>query len=152
MLILLQKLCKLNGRGGDNLIEQDTIRLLRECDAGVKMGIEAINEVLDKVSDDRLKQILTKSKHSHGKLDENLQQLLDKYGDEGKNPPAMVQGMSKIKTEIMLTVMPNDSKAAKLITDGCHMGVDSLNKYLNQYKAADEDSKIIANELIALVG
>ena len=50
------------------MIEQDTIRLLRECDAGVKMGIEAINEVLDKVSDDRLKQILTQSKHSHDKL------------------------------------------------------------------------------------
>ena len=132
------------------MIEQDTIRLLRECDAGVKMGIEAINEVLDKVSDDRLKQILTQSKQDHDKLDTRLQQLLDKYGDEGKNPPAMAQGMSKIKTEIMLTVMPNDSTAAKLITDGCHMGVDSLNKYLNQYKAADEDSKNIAKELIAL--
>ena len=31
------------------MIEQDTIRLLRECDAGVKMGIAAIDEVLSDV-------------------------------------------------------------------------------------------------------
>ena len=29
------------------MVEQDTIRLLRECDAGVKMGISSIDDVLD---------------------------------------------------------------------------------------------------------
>lgn len=29
------------------MIESDTIKLLRECDAGIKMGIESINEVLN---------------------------------------------------------------------------------------------------------
>ena len=28
------------------MIEQDTVRLLRECDAGVQMGMEAIDEVI----------------------------------------------------------------------------------------------------------
>ena len=27
------------------MIESDTIKLLRECDAGIKMGIESINEI-----------------------------------------------------------------------------------------------------------
>jgi len=31
------------------MIEQDTIKLLRECDAGVKMGVSSIDEVLDHV-------------------------------------------------------------------------------------------------------
>ena len=114
------------------------------------MGISAINQVQGSVADDNLRQILAQSKHSHDKLDARLQQLLDKYGDEGKNPSAMAKNMSRLKTGVMLAVMPNDATAAKLITDGCHMGVDSLNKYLNQYKAADEDSKNIAKELIAL--
>ena len=29
------------------MIEQDTIKLLRECDAGIKMGVSSIDEVLD---------------------------------------------------------------------------------------------------------
>ena len=31
------------------MVEQDTIRLLRECDAGVKMGVSSIEDVLDNV-------------------------------------------------------------------------------------------------------
>ena len=39
---------------------------------------------------------------------------------------------------------------ADLMTDGCNMGVKSLNKYLNKYGAADEKSKDIAKKLINL--
>ena len=31
------------------MIEQDTIKLLRECDAGVKMGISSIDDVMEHV-------------------------------------------------------------------------------------------------------
>ena len=31
------------------MIEQDTIKLLRECDAGVKMGVDSIDDVLGEV-------------------------------------------------------------------------------------------------------
>ena len=67
------------------MIEQDTIKLLRECDAGVKMGVASIDEVLDKVSSQKLKLILQKCKKEHEKIDRDLQKLLDKYKDEGKD-------------------------------------------------------------------
>jgi len=44
----------------------------------------------------------------------------------------------------------SDATAADLLTDGCNMGVKSLNRYLNQYKSADEVSKDIAKRLINL--
>ncbi len=44
----------------------------------------------------------------------------------------------------------SDGTIADLMTDGCNMGVKSLNRYLNQYKAADEVSKDIAKRLINL--
>ena len=31
------------------MVEQDTIKLLRECDAGIKMGVSSIDDVLDYV-------------------------------------------------------------------------------------------------------
>ena len=40
------------------MIEQDTIRLLRECDSGVKMGVSAIDEVLDYTRSELLKRSL----------------------------------------------------------------------------------------------
>ena len=132
------------------MIEQDTIRLLRECDAGVQMGVKSIDDVLDYVHSEQLRKYLTDCKKEHQKLDKEIQQLLAKYKDEGKDPNPMAQGMSWMKTNIKLIMHESDSTIADLMTDGCNMGVKSLNKYLNQYKAADEVSKDITNRLINL--
>ncbi|MGN0963672.1 MAG: hypothetical protein ACI4PP_08845 [Clostridia bacterium] len=132
------------------MVEQDTIRLLRECDAGIHMGISAIDEVLDEVSGDSLKQSLRESRSRHEYLQDEIDHLLAKYRDEGKDPSPMTQGMSWLKTRAKLAADPSDETVADLMSDGCHMGVKSLSRYLNQYKAADETSKDIAKRLISL--
>lgn len=132
------------------MIEKDTIRLLRECDSGVKMGVKSINDVLSYVKSDELEQHLIHCRDEHEKLGSEMQQLLDKYHDEGKNPSPIATGMSWIKTNVKLVMNDSDHVVADLITDGCNMGVKSLSKYLNQYKAADEVSKDITKRLIHL--
>ena len=132
------------------VIEEDTIKLLRECDAGIKMGVEAIDEVIQYVNSPELKQYLEKNKSDHEKLKSELQKLLDEYHDDGKEPNAMAKSMSWLKTNVKLAVNESDKTIADLITDGCNMGVKSLNRYLNQYEAADETSKDIAKQLISL--
>lgn len=132
------------------MIEQDTIKLLRECDAGVKMGINSIDDVLPSVSDEKLKEALSDSKKEHSELDREIHELLNKYRDDGKEPGAIASGMSWIKTNVMLAVNESDSTVSDLITDGCNMGVKSLNRYLNEYAAADEVSKDITKRLIKI--
>ena len=132
------------------MVEQDTIKLLRECDAGVKMGISSIDDVLDNVKSKEFEKLLTNCKNEHDKLDDEIEKLLDKYKDDGKEPAPMAKGMSWIKTNVMLAVNDSDKTIADLMTDGCNMGVKSLNKYLNKYEAADEVSKDIAKRLINL--
>ena len=132
------------------MIEQDTIKLLRECDAGIKMGISSINDVLDYVSADGLKKKLTACKASHEALQTEIQEMLDTYHDEGKDPNPMAKGMSWVKTNMKLAMNESDHTIADLMTDGCNMGVKSLGRYLNQYKAASERSKDITKRLIAL--
>ena len=75
------------------MVEQDTIKLLRECDAGVKMGISSIGDVLDDVSDKKLRKLLTDCKKDHETLEKELTGLLDRYQDEGKEPNPMAKGM-----------------------------------------------------------
>ena len=132
------------------MIEQDTIKLLRECDAGVKMGISSIDDVLEHVRKEAFRKKLTKCKDEHEDLQCKLLQELEKYQDDGKNPNPIVKGMSWMKTNMKLTMEDSDATIADLMTDGCNMGVKSLNRYLNQYKAADEVSKDIAKRLIQL--
>lgn len=132
------------------MIEQDTVRLLRECDAGIKMGVSSIDDVIGYVSSDELRTSLRDCREGHVKLGREIRSLLDSYQDTGKDPNMMAKGMSWMKTNAKLVMDESDGTIADLMTDGCNMGVKSLSKYLNQYKAADERSKDITKELIGL--
>ncbi|MGN0775577.1 MAG: hypothetical protein ACI4MM_02750 [Candidatus Ventricola sp.] len=132
------------------MVHQDTIRLLRECDAGIQMGVLAIGQVMDKAQDDALRTLLSKNRREHEQLQKSLQAALDRFGDAGKHAPLMVKAMSTAKTNMELLVRPTDAAIADLITDGCNMGIKSLSKYLNQYAAADESAKDVCKKLIAL--
>lgn len=132
------------------MIEQDTIRLLRECDAGIKMGVSSIDEVLDRVKEQKMKDALRSCREKHMKLEKEVHRALERFGDTGKEPNPIAKGMSWIKTAVKLEWEESDETIAELMVDGCNMGIKSLCKYLNQYEAADEDAKAIAGRLIAL--
>ena len=127
----------------------DTISLLRECDAGIKMAVESINEVAAKVKDTELLKILQKSKEEHQKLGNEVEDQIKMYGAQEKEPNIMARGMSWMKTNVKMGMDDNTSKvAADLITDGCDMGTKSLYQYLNQYDKADEKAKSLCKKLI----
>ena len=130
------------------MIESDTIKLLRECDAGIEMGVASITDVLPRVSDGDLRRLLTECRKEHEELGSEINQTLQSCHDEGKPAPKLVKGMSWIKTNAKLAADASDQTIADLMTDGCNMGVKSLSRYLNQYAAADEQSKNYAKRLI----
>lgn len=132
------------------MIQRDTVRLLRECDAGAQMGASAISDVLAKAASPALRRALTDCRAQHEELGVQIRCQLNCFHDRGKSPSPMVQAMSKMKTAARLSRRGSDAAVADLITDGCTMGVKSLNHYLNRYKAADERSKDMAKRLIRL--
>ncbi|MBQ7045702.1 MAG: hypothetical protein IJN65_04335 [Clostridia bacterium] len=132
------------------MIEKDTIKLLRECDAGIKMGVKSIDDVVDRVKSEEFRKRLIDCKKEHEELDRDLQSALERFKDDGKEPNPMAKGMSKMKTEMKMAMDESDATIADLMTDGCNMGVKSLNRYLNQYEAADEHAKDITKRLINL--
>ena len=132
------------------MIEQDTIKLLRECDAGVKMGVSSIDDVLPYVHREGFRERLSECKSAHINLQSEIEQMLVDYHDDGKEPNPMAKGMSWIKTNVKLGMSETDATVADLMTDGCNMGVKSLCRYLNQYEAAEERTKDITKRLIKL--
>lgn len=132
------------------MIEHDTIELLRECDAGIQMGISAIDEVKDHVSNSDFKSKLDNYQREYAQLQNEIQGILHSYHDEGQDPNPIAKGMAWLKANFTVAFSESDATVADLITDGCNMGVKSLNKYLNQYKAANDRAKDITRRLIEL--
>ncbi len=130
--------------------QEDTVRLLKECDAGVKMGVASIDDVEGYVKDRELREYLRRSRKEHEALGSEVQNLLGRCHEEGKDPNPVAKGMSWMKTTMKMGWTPSDRSVADLITDGCDMGVKSLNRYLNEYAAADEDAQNVCRRLIGL--
>ena len=128
----------------------DSVKLLKECDAGTKMGVTSIDEVLEKVQDEKLKKLLQESKEHHEKLGNDIHALLNEYGAQEKEPSVMAKGMSWMKTNMKMNMDNSDATVADLITDGCNMGIKSIHRYLNQYAAADDKSRALCNKLVAI--
>ena len=112
------------------------------------MGIKSIDDVLDKIKNPDLRNILSSSKQEHKSIGKELGEQLEKHFDDGKMPNPIATGMSWVKTNAMYLADPTDATVADLMTDGSNMGVKSLSRYINQYKNADEKSTNLAERLV----
>lgn len=132
------------------MANKDTIDLLKECDSGSKMAVSTIDEVIEKINDSSMKQLLTESREHHEKLGNEIHSQLIEHNTEEKDPSVMAKSMSWMKTNMKLGMDNSDATIANLVTDGCNMGIKSLHKYLNQYKSADATSKGLCKDLISI--
>ncbi len=130
-------------------METDTIKLLRECNAGIKMGEDAIKQVLPRVHNQEMRRSLEVCKNTHASLGDETHSLLLHNGADTKDAHPMARAMSNMKIYATMMVKESDSRIADLMTDGCDMGIKSLHKYLNKYKAADDSAKKLAKRIIA---
>lgn len=129
------------------MLNDDSIKLLRECDAGVKMGVNSMRDVLNDIKDFKLQDILKTSIDTHRILGEKIEKLLKENCDEGKEPNPMAKTMSWVKTNIKLIADNKDATVADLISNGCSMGIKSISRYINQYSRAETKVMDIAKNL-----
>ena len=128
--------------------DKDTAELLKECNSGIRMGIDSIEEVLPAVKSERLRNVLEECRTTHQRLGSETHKLLSEYGAEAEDPSMIAKGMSWLKTNIKMLAEPSDSTVADLITDGCNMGVKSLNGYVNKYERAAPEALRLAKQVI----
>lgn len=128
--------------------KHDSVLLLRETNAGIQMGVSSINDIIDDVEDSGLKHIMQDAKSEHDRLGGEAHKLLHSYGCGTKEPSTIAKMMSSAKTAVKMTADRSDRTAAELLTDGCAMGVKSLNHYLNEYRNADSSVKSLTKQVI----
>jgi hypothetical protein len=117
--------------------KQDSISLLKETNAGIQMGVSTLEEIISDIKNEHLRNVMHNAKAEHDRLGDEAHKLLLEYGSDTKEPHPMAKAMSWMKTNVKMAAEPNDSTAAELVTDGCNMGIKTLNKYMNEYKKAD---------------
>ena len=74
----------------------DTINLLRECNAGIKMGEDAIKQLLPHAKNEELRHTLQVCKNTHASLGDETHSLLLAHGADTKDPHPVARTMSSM--------------------------------------------------------
>lgn len=65
-----------------------------------------------------------------------------------KNPASWLPLFSRLSTQAKLLMKDDSSQIAKLVMDGCSMGIQTLGSSVNQYKNASAQSSSLAKDMI----
>lgn len=128
----------------------DTVDLLKECDAGLEMAISSLEQVKEEARADNFTNMLDKYYNNHIKIQKDIDQKLVEYNSDGKKANPVAEKMSTMKTNFKLAMNHTDEEIADLMIDGCNMGIKSVSKYMNQYKNANQEIMQLANDIIVL--
>lgn len=128
--------------------ERDTVKMLQECDSGVKMSVDSLHDAAERADNEELRRMLRRSLDEHEQIGKEIQSLLREKNAVGKDPNVIAKTMSKMKIGAEMLVNNGDETTAKLMYDGCSMGVEKLSEYVNMYPAAEQKAKNAAEKLI----
>lgn len=131
-------------------MNEDTINLLKECNAGCKSATSSMEQVMEHVKDQKLKALITKYNDKHIKIGDECHDMLNEVDENEKDPNKFAMAMAEMGTEMKLTINDSTKKIAGLLVDGCNMGIKGLSGYLNQYCTADAKSTKLTQRLIKL--
>ena len=127
-------------------MEEQTGKLLKECSSGCKMAINSLNQVRDFVKDEKLHQLLDEYDKKHKALEEDISRLLENM--ETERSASCSSCISRLTTDVKLMIHDDSSQIAKLLMDGCNMGIQSIGKFLNEYEEASSESRSLAKKLL----
>lgn len=131
-------------------MNEDSIRLLREVNAGCKNAVNSFDQVVEFVKEQDLKDLIEEYRKEHELIGDIAHQLLNNDGEDEKDPPSMAKAMMWFTTEVKMMMSDDDGRIAELLLDGCHMGIKSLGKYLREYENADQKERALAGRLMNL--
>ena len=123
--------------------------ILNELNKGIKMGMDSISTVSEKVQDDRFKKDL---KYQYDKYNEILNKVndeLDNYNNFPKELNPMQKAMGWMSIQFNTLDDKSNSKISEMMLQGINMGIIEGVKLLNHNPDTDENIKNILYEFIS---
>ncbi|MGI6007258.1 MAG: hypothetical protein ACOX8E_07170 [Ruminococcus sp.] len=129
-------------------MNDQTIELLKECNSGCKMAVNSMDQIRKYITDSRLEDLIDTYRGKFEKTEDESSQMLESCGLHEKEPAPMAAAFSWISTEMKMMLDQDNSQVAKIMMNGCNMGIQSVGKYINQYSQASKESLSLAKRLL----
>lgn len=107
---------------------------------GVNMGMIAIDHLVDKIDNEKLRDIVIHQRKAYGELKEKIQRQYPNSQDEVKQK-FMLESMIELKT-----IMTDDSKIARMLTEGCNQAIMTVTHLLNKEEIIEPQLRSCVND------
>ena len=132
---------------GDKM--KENINALDEINKGACMGMDAIDDILDKVEDSKFKSLLEKQYEFYESIKDDITNIYDKYNSD--DTPHETSVMNKVMTwsGINMKTMTDHSNSniAELLLQGTNMGIIEGRRILNK-KEINKDVEDIIDKFV----
>lgn len=129
-------------------MDEQTRKLYEECCIGCQMAVESMQQIKEFTQDTELAKFIEKYIDRHSRLGGEAKDQLIDSGNEVKSPGMMASAFSWFSTELKLNLNDDNSKIAKLLMDGCNMGIKTLGERTNTLNQADKSADALARKIL----
>ena len=130
--------------------KKNQVNVLDEINKGACMGMDAINFIMDKVTNEELKEELNVQYRKYKEVSDEICELYPEYS---KKEPHETSAMNKFMTwsGIEMKTMTDDStsKLAEMLMQGTNMGIIEGRRLLND-KTMDKDVHKIVQKYVEM--
>lgn len=129
-------------------MEDTTQYILNEVNKGIKMGMDSISTISEKVQSQDLKNDLEFQYNKYNEILNQVNNELSKFGEFPKELNPMQKAMGWMAIEWNTMNDKSDSKISEMMLQGTNMGIIEGVKLLNNNPDAPKQTKNILNEFI----
>ena len=129
-------------------MDEQTRKLLEECSIGCKMAVNSLEQITGYIKDSDLKKLVENYISRHKDLEAEAVKALQNSGNDAKDPGALSSVFAWFTTEMKLTFNDDNTRIAKLLMDGCNMGIQTLGERMNTLNQADSGAQALARKII----
>ena len=129
-------------------MDEQTRKLLEECSIGCKMAVNSLEQITGYIKDSDLKKLVENYISRHKDLEAEAVKALQNSGNDAKDPGALSSVFAWFTTEMKLTFNDDNTRIAKLLMDGCNMGIQTLGERMNTLNQADSSALALARKII----
>lgn len=128
--------------------DKNEINVLDELSKGACMGRDAIHFIMDKVTDDGLREELNRQYEKYHQISERIKELYPEYSeDEPHKTSAMNKAMTWYGIEMKTIKDDSTSHLAELLVQGTNMGIIEGRRLLN-HKDTDTEVHSLIQEYV----
>lgn len=122
--------------------------ILNEVNKGIKMGMDSISNISEKVQNPNLKNELQSEYNKYNEILNKVNEQLSKYDKFPKELNPMQKAMGWMSVEWNTMDDKSDSKISEMMLKGLNMGIIEGVKLLNNNPDADNETKNILVEFV----